>query len=170
MHRITNYVAIWISFLVVLSYVFLYTFVDFYYSKFIADFIALIGLSFMAASTTPVALRAVRNGIRTDTERFLVSYWSIWAVTLTHRLWIIYLGMLNTPLNQEMYQWWREGPVSGLIAILIGISAGHGAIAPFSGSTKLQRRDLIIFSAAAGFSGIIAGMAIGVFVIAGWSN
>ena len=170
MSRIAPYGLLWLSALTIIVYFFSYYIFDYYHSKFGADFIALLGLSFMSAATTPSAWGALLNGGRTDTDRFLLSYWSIWTVFLFHRLWIIYLALNNTPENQELYLWLREGPVSGAIAIAIGISAMHGAAAPFSGSKELAKRDLIIFSIAAGFSGIIAGMAIGVFVIAGWSN
>lgn len=170
MSRIIQHIGATLTILGIIAYFFLYFFVDFYYSKFIADFIALIGLSFMAASTTPAAIRAIRNGIKTDRDQFIVSYWSIWAVILLHRVWIVFLGFLNNPEAHSIYVFFREGPISGFIAVLIGISAAFGAIAPFTGSTALQKRDLFIFTVAAGFSGIIAGIALGVFVVAGWTH
>lgn len=48
--------------------------------------------------------------------------------------------------------------------------SGYGGIAPLSGEIPPQRREVIIFAIAAGFSGIIAGITIGVFVVAGWNS
>ena len=60
--------------------------------------------------------------------------------------------------------------MSGLIAVGFALAAGFGAAAPFSGDVPVSKREIIIFTIAAGFSGIMAGIAIGVFVIAGWVN
>ena len=60
--------------------------------------------------------------------------------------------------------------MSGLIAVGFALAAGFGTAAPFSGDVPVSKREIIIFTIAAGFSGIMAGIAIGVFVIAGWVN
>jgi hypothetical protein len=138
-------------------------------SKFGADLAALVFLAFMSASTTYPAVKALKNMVRTDTDQFVVSYWSVWLVFLAQRLWVIYLGVLNTPESSLAYQMARESPISGLIGIMIAISAAHGAAAPYSGTVKYHKRDLIIFLVAGAFSGIIAGTAAAVFVNSGWN-
>lgn len=169
MSRISSYAAIWLSGLIIIAYFVLYYQTDFITSKFIADWLALIGLAFMSASTTPVAYRAFLNGIRTDRDRFIFSYWLIWTLVLAHRLWIISLALVKGQ-DLSMYDQWYTSPISGLIAIGFGLAAGFGGAAPFSGDLPVPRRELVIFTVAAGFSGIIAGIAIGVFFIAGWTS
>ena len=169
MSRLSHYAAIWLSALIVFSYFVLYYQTDFITSKFVADWLALIGLAFMSASTTPVAYRAFMNGIRTDRDRFIFSYWLIWTLVLGHRIWIILLALVKAQ-SLELYNDWYTSPVSGFIAIGFGLAAGFGGAAPFSGDVPVPRRELIIFTIAAGFSGIIAGIAIGVFIVAGWNS
>ena len=169
MSRPSHYAAIWISVLIVISYFVLYYQTDFITSKFITDWLALIGLAFMSASTTPVAYRAFMNGIRTDRDRFIYSYWLIWTLILCHRIWVIILALAKGQ-SFELYDQWYTSPISGLIAIGFGLAAGFGGAAPFSGGLPIPRRELIIFTIAAGFSGIIAGIAIGVFFVAGWTS
>lgn len=169
MSRLSYYAAIWLSGLVIIGYFVLYYQTDFITSKFIADWLALIGLAFMSASTTPVTYRAFMNGIRTDRDRFIFSYWLIWTLVLAHRIWVILLALVKGR-SLELYDQWYTSPISGLIAIGFGLAAGFGGAAPFSGDVPVPRRELIIFTIAAGFSGIIAGIAIGVFVVAGWNS
>ena len=169
MSRLSAYAAIWLSGLIIIAYFVLYYQTDFITSKFIADWLALIGLAFMSASTAPVAYRAFLNGIRTDRDRFIFSYWLIWTLVLSHRCWIILLALIKGQ-SLEMYNQWYASPVSGLIAIGFGLAAGFGGAAPFSGDLPIPRRELVIFTIAAGFSGIIAGIAIGVFFVAGWNS
>lgn len=123
----------------------------------------------MTASTTPVAYRAFLNGIRSDRDRFIFSYWLIWTLVLSHRIWIILLALVKGQ-SLELYAQWYTSPISGLIAIGFGMAAGFGGAAPFSGDLPIPRRELVIFTIAAGFSGIIAGIAIGVFFVAGWDS
>lgn len=169
MSRLTSFAAVWLSGVLILAYFVLYYQTDYITSKFVADWLALIGLSFMSASTTPVAYRAFMNGIRTDRDRFIFSYWLIWTLVLCQRIWIIILALLKTN-DAQMYDQWCTSPVSGLIAIGFGLAAGFGGAAPFSGDPPIPRRELVIFTIAAGFSGIIAGIAIGVFCVAGWNS
>lgn len=169
MSRLSSYAAIWLSGLIIVAYFVLYYQTDFITSKFVADWLALIGLAFMSASTTPVAYRAFLNGIRSDRDRFIFSYWLIWTLVLAHRCWIIILALVKGQ-SLEMYDQWYTSPISGLIAIGFGLAAGFGGAAPFSGDLPVPRRELVIFTVAAGFSGIIAGIAIGVFFIAGWTS
>ena len=169
MSRISTYAAIWLSGLIIISYFVLYYQTDFPTSKFIADWLALIGLAFMSASTTPVAYRAFLNGIRSDRDRFIFSYWLIWSLVLSHRIWIIILALIKGQ-DMELYTQWYTSPISGFIAIGFGLAAGFGGAAPFSGDLPIPRRELVIFTIAAGFSGIIAGIAIGVFFVAGWNS
>lgn len=169
MSRLSHYAAIWISVLIVFSYFVLYYQTDFITSKFVADWLALIGLAFMSASTTPVAYRTFVNGIRTDRDRFIFSYWLIWTLVLGHRIWVIILALAKGQ-SMELYDQWYTSPISGFIAIGFGLAAGFGGAAPFSGDLPIPRRELIIFTIAAGFSGIIAGIAIGVFFVAGWTS
>ena len=169
MSRLSTYAAIWLSGLIIIAYFVLYYQTDFITSKFIADWLALIGLAFMSASTTPVAYRAFVNGIRTDRDRFIFSYWLIWTLVLCHRIWVIILALAKGR-SLELYDQWYTSPVSGFIAIGFGLAAGFGSAAPFSGDLPIPRRELIIFTIAAGFSGIIAGIAIGVFFVAGWNS
>ena len=169
MSRLSTYAAIWLSGLIIIVYFILYYQTDYITSKFIADWLALIGLAFMSASTTPVAYRAFMNGIRTDRDRFIFSYWLIWTLVLSHRIWVIILALAKGQ-SLELYGQWYTSPVSGFIAIGFGLAAGFGGAAPFSGDVPIPRRELIIFTIAAGFSGIIAGIAIGVFFVAGWNS
>jgi len=169
MSRLNNFTAIWVSALFIIFYFVLYYWTDYLTSKFLADFVALIGLSFMSASTFPVAYRAFMNGIRTDRDRFIYSYWLIWTLALCHRGWLVMLSLLKGH-SPETHTLWYFGPISGLIAVGFGLAAGFGGIAPFSGEIPVARKELIIFTVAAGFSGIIAGIAIGVFIVLGWTN
>ena len=169
MSRLSSCAAIWLSGLIIVAYFVLYYQTNFITSKFVADWLALIGLAFMSASTTPVAYRAFMNGIRSDRDRFIFSYWLIWTLVLCHRIWIIILALVKAQ-DLELYDVWYTSPVSGLIAIGFGLAASFGGAAPFSGDLPVPRRELIIFTMAAGFSGIIAGIAIGVFFIAGWNS
>lgn len=163
MLQMRNFAAVWAAIVLAIGYLVLYESVDWIYSKFVADFLALIGLGFMSASTTPVAWRAFKNGISTDRDRFIFSYWLIWTVAFWHRVWITVLGLTKSP------DWLKYSVVSGLIAIGFTVASGYGGVAPLSGDIPLQRREVIIFTIAAGFSGVIAGIAIGVFLVSGWN-
>ena len=163
MTRLKNSAAVWVAAVAVIGYFILFENTEFIISKFCADLLALIGLGFMSASTTPVAMRAMLNGIRSDRDRFIFSYWLIWMVALVHRCWITVLGLSPDA------DWLRYSFVSGLIAVIFALAAGFGGIAPITGEIALQRREVIIFSIAAGFSGVIAGIAIGVFIVSGWN-
>ena len=162
MTRLSHYVAIWVAILFLIGYGFLYSLTNYGTSKFIADWLALIGLSFMSASTSPVAWRAFKNGISTDRDKIIFSYWLIWTIVLWQHIWIILLTYLDRPVS------WVQSPVSGLLATSITIAAGFGALAPLSGETPLHRKDIIIFTIAAGFSSVIACIAIVVYLVAGW--
>ena len=169
MSRLSSFAAVWLSGVLIFAYFVLYYQTDFITSKFVADWLALIGLSFMSASTTPVAYRAFCNGIRTDRDKFIFSYWFIWTLVLCQRIWIIILAFIKAN-DLPTYETWQTSPISGLLAIGFGLAAGFGGVAPFSGELPIPRRELIIFTIAAGFSGIIAGIAIGVFIVAGWNS
>lgn len=169
MSRLAYYAGIWMSLLVVLIYGILYVQIGYLHSKFVADWLALIGLSFMSASTTPVAYRAFMNGIRTDRDRFIFSYWLIWTLIFWDRVWIIWLAVVKQHYTVN-YDLWYFSPISGLLAIGFAMATGFGGVAPLSGDIPLPKREIIIFTVAAGFSGIIAGIAIGVFLVAGWTN
>lgn len=162
MPRLNHYVAILIAVSVLIGYTIMYKYTDFITSKFVADWIAMIGLSFMSFSTVPVAWRAFKNGISTDRDKFIFSYWLIWTIVLWQRIWIILLASFDRPIS------WVQSPVSGLMATSIAIAAGFGASAPLMGEVPLHRKEIIIFAIAAGFSGVIAGIAIGVYLVAGW--
>lgn len=162
MPRLSHYAAIWIAVLFLIGYGLLYNLTDYIISKFVADWFALIGLAFMSASTVPVAWRAFKNGISTDRDKFIFSYWLIWTIVLWQRIWIILLAYFDRPVS------WVQSPISGLLAVSIAIAAGYGASAPLTGETPLHRKEIIIFTVAAGFSGVIAGIAIGVYLVAGW--
>ena len=162
MPRLNQSSAILIAFSVLISYMIMYYNTDITTSKFIADWIAMIGLFFMSFSTLPVAWRAFRNGISTDRDMFIFSYWLIWTTVLWQRIWIILLESFDRPVS------WAQSPVSGLLATSITIAAAFGALAPLSGETPLHRKDIIIFTIAAGFSSVIAGSAIVIYLVAGW--
>lgn len=163
MSRIKNFAAVWVAAVTMVGYFILFEYTDFIISKFCADLLALIGLGFMSASTTPVAARAVLNGIRSDRDRFIFSYWLIWTVAFWHRVWITITGLMPDA------DWLRYSFVSGMIGVIFALAAGFGGIAPITGEIALQRREVIIFTIAAGFSGVIAGIAIGVFIVSGWN-
>ena len=162
MPRLNQSSAILIAFSVLISYMIMYYNTDITTSKFIADWFALIGISFISSSTVYVAWRAFKNGISTDRDKIIFSYWLIWTIVLWQHIWIILLAYLDRPVS------WVQSPVSGLLATSITIAAGFGALAPLSGETPLHRKDIIIFTIAAGFSGVIAGIAIVVYLVAGW--
>ena len=124
---------------------------------------ALIGISFMSASTLPVAWRAFKNGVSTDRDKFIFSYWLIWTIVLVQRMWIILLATFDRP------PFWIDSPVSGILAMCLAIAAGFGASAPLTGEIPMRKKEMIMFVVAAGFSGIIAGIAIGVFLVGGWA-
>lgn len=163
MSRLNNYAAIWFAVVLIIGYVTLYSLTEFIFSKFIADFLAIIGLAFMSASTTPVAYRAFLNGIRTDRDKFIFSYWMIWTMALVHRCWITIIGLTDI-------DYLRYSPVSGLIAVMFALATTYGGIAPMSGEVPLQRREVIIYVLAGLFSGIIAGISMTVFIVSGWEN
>ena len=162
MPRLNQSSAILIAFSVLISYMIMYYNTDITTSKFIADWFALIGISFISSSTVYVAWRAFKNGISTDRDKIIFSYWLIWTIVLWQHIWIILLAYLDRPVS------WVQSPVSGLLATSITIAAGFGALAPLSGETPLHRKDIIIFTIAAGFSSVIAGIAIVVYLVAGW--
>ena len=162
MPRLNQSSAILIAFSVIISYMIMYYNTDITTSKFIADWFALIGTSFISFSTVYVAWRAFKNGISTDRDKIIFSYWLIWTIVLWQHIWIILLAYLDRPVS------WVQSPVSGLLATSITIAAGFGALAPLSGETPLHRKDIIIFTIAAGFSSVIAGIAIVVYLVAGW--
>ena len=162
MTRLSHYVAIWVAILFLIGYGFLHSLTNYGTSKFIADWLALIGLSFMSASTSPVAWRAFKNGISTDRDKFIFSYWLIWTIVLCQRIWIILLAIFDRPVA------WVQSPISGMLTVAIAIAAGYGASAPLTGETPLHRKELLIFAIATGFSGVIAGITIGVFLVSGW--
>ena len=162
MPRLNQYSAILIAFSVLISYMIMYYNTDITTSKFIADWFALIGISFISFSTVYVAWRAFKNGISTDRDKIIFSYWLIWTIVLWQHIWIILLASFDRPVS------WVQSPVSGLLATSIAIAAGFGASAPMSGEVPLHRKEIIIFAIAAGFSGVIAGIAIGVYLVAGW--
>ena len=162
MPRLSQYSAILIAFSVLISYMIMYYNTDITTSKFIADWFALIGISFISFSTVYVAWRAFKNGISTDRDKIIFSYWLIWTIVLWQHIWIILLTYLDRPVS------WVQSPVSGLLATSITIAAGFGALAPLSGETPLHRKDIIIFTIAAGFSSVIACIAIVVYLVAGW--
>lgn len=164
MSRLKNYAAVWLAVILMLGYIVLYVQTEFIISKFVADLLALIGLGFMSASTTPVAYRAFVNGISTDRDKFIFSYWMIWTLALIHRIWITTLGLTGNP------DWLRYSIISGMLAILFAIAAAYGGVAPVSGDAPLERRDILILTIATGFSSLIAGIAIGVFFVSGWAN
>lgn len=162
MPRLNQYSAILIAFSVLIGYMIMYYNTDITTSKFIADWFALIGISFISSSTVYVAWRAFKNGISTDRDKIIFSYWLIWTIVLWQHIWIILLTYLDRPIS------WVQSPVSGLLATSITIAAAFGALAPLSGETPLHRKEIIIFAIAAGFSSVIAGIAIGVYLITGW--
>lgn len=162
MPRLNQYSAILIAFSVLIGYMIMYYNTDITTSKFIADWFALIGISFISSSTVYVAWRAFKNGISTDRDKIIFSYWLIWTIVLWQHIWIILLTYLDRPISLV------QSPVSGLLATSITIAAAFGALAPLSGETPLHRKEIIIFAIAAGFSSVIAGIAIGVYLITGW--
>lgn len=163
MPRISQFAAIWISVLLMVVYLIIYNYTEIYTSKFISDWLALIGISFMSASTLPVAWRAFKNGVSTDRDKFIFSYWLVWTIVLAQRVWIITLASFDRPVA------WVESPVYGILTMSLAIAAGFGASAPLTGEIPLRKKEMIIFVIAAGFSGVIAGIAIGVFLVSGWT-
>jgi hypothetical protein len=162
MMTLTQFRAVWLAITMVIGYLVLFYNTNFILSKFIADWVALISLSFMSASTAPAAWTAFRNGISSDLDRFIFSYWLIWTIIFCQRVWIILLATMERPDHLVF------SPISGVLAVVLFIAAGFGAAAPLSGETPPHKKDVVIFSIAAKFSGLVAGIAIGVYMVAGW--
>lgn len=159
-----NYAAIWMAIILAAGWIVLYMSAEFITSKFVADFLALIGLGFMSASTTPVAYRAFVNGISTPRDKYIFSTWLFYTLVLIHRIWITVNGIMGSP------DFLKYSAVSGLIAIGFAIASAYGGIAPLTLDTPLKKHEVIILVIAAGFSSMIAGIAIGVFFVSGWAN
>lgn len=159
-----NYAAIWLSLVVISLYLLTFNIFGFDNSKFGADLFALTIMAFISAATFPAAMRAMKDGIQTGADRFVFSYWLIWFLLLLYRIWIIFVALMDRPL------YLIEGPISGLIAVMIGIAGTYGVAAPLTGPETLHRRDIIAFGVACLISGIIGGMAIGVYILGGWVN
>lgn len=159
-----SYAAIWMAVILTIAWVIVYMTADFITSKFIADFLALIGLGFVSASTTPVAYRAFVNGLTSPRDKYIFSTWLFYTLVLIHRIWITVNGILGSP------DFLKYSAVSGLIAIGFAIASGYGGIAPLSIDGPLKKHEVIILVIAAGFSSLIAGIAIGVFFVSGWAN
>lgn len=162
MSRIKSYLAIWFAGFLLILYFILWKLTGYEISKFVADILALMGLTFMSIFVMPSALRAFSNGIRTDSDKFIFSYWLIWLVIFCQWSWLILLSFLGRPVNLV------QSPVTGLMTTTIAIAAGFGAIAPFNGTFRLNRGEVFLVGIAAGFSGIIAGIALGIYFVSGW--
>lgn len=161
MPGIMNYMALYVSTFIILAYFILYYSLGFDNSKFLADWFVLVTLSFMSASMAPAAWKSIKRGVKSGSERFIVFSWLLCTFVIIQRLWIILIALLDRPESLV------EGPISGLIAVMMAIAGGYGMAAPLSGPNELPKREIITMAIAAGFSGIIAGMAIGVFLISG---
>lgn len=161
MTRLTNYAAIWLSVATIILYFALFSLTGRDSSKFAADLLVLSGSAFIMASVWPAMSQAVRRGANSGSDRFLVSYWLIWTFVFFQRVWVIWISLMDRP------SWMIDSPTSGFIATMIAIAAGYGAIAPLSGNVQLPRQEALIMAIAAGVSIFVAGLAIGVYVIAG---
>ena len=159
-----NYIAVWLSTVLIILYFIAFYIYGYAPTKFITDLAALTFLTFISALTAEAAFSALGNGLRTSVEKFIFSYWFIWTLVLIHRIFAITVGILNSPSNLI------NGPIPGLLGLSFAIAAAHGIAAPLTGTDKLQRREIITIVIASVISGTILGMAIGVFVIAGWVN
>lgn len=159
-----NYIAVWLSTVLIILYFIAFYIFGYAPTKFITDLAALTFLTFISTSTVEPAFKALSNGLRTGVEKFIFSYWFIWTLVLLHRVFAITVGILGRPDNL------MNGPIPGLLALGFAIAAAHGIAAPLNGTDKLQRREIITIAIASVISGTILGMAIGVFVIAGWVN
>lgn len=167
MHRsvnFSNYLAVWLSTALIGLYFLAFNVFGFTPTKFVADLSALVLLTFISTSTIEAAFKGLTRGLRSSVDKFIFSYWLIWTLVLVQRIWIITTGVLNRPDNLI------QGPIPGLIALGFAIAASHGIAAPLTGTDKLQRREIITIAVASVISGTILGIAIGVFIIAGWVN
>lgn len=164
LHISKNYIAVWLSTVLILFYFLAFYLFGFASTKFVADLSALVLLTFISTSTAEAAWKSITNGLQTSVEKFIFSYWLVWTLLLFYRAWAITLSVLNRPENLI------NSPISGLFALGFAIAAGHGIAAPLTGTDKLQRREIITIAIASVISGTILGIAIGVFIISGWIN
>jgi hypothetical protein len=172
MQQITKSTAIWAGIIALVGHNALYALQGFTISKFVADLAALALLTYMTAFTTPSAAVAFRRGLKTANDRFLFSYWFIWTLALSHRFWILALGLIKRAHggdgNAPEYLAWSESPISGNIGILIAIAAAYGAVAPLTGPIKMARDGYIVMVISASLAALVVGIAIGVYIIGGW--
>ncbi len=162
MSSIKNFAAVWIGLMALTLYVILYYTVGYFQSKFVADWFVLLTTSFMSAATAPVAYRIIKRGITRGSDQFMLSYFLIVSFLLIQRIWLIILAQMGRPPE------WAESIIPGFIATMIAIGAGYGMSSSLNEPAELPRREIIIMSVAAGISGVVAGMAIGVFILSGF--
>jgi hypothetical protein len=161
--KLRKYNSIWYFLMVITLYFGVHQYTQRVTSQFVANWVALIGASFMFASTTPVAWRAFKNGISTNVDKFVFSYWFVWTILLGKSISIIIPKSSVYSVDQV------NGPVSVIMGVGIAVAAGFGASATITGKTPLREKEVIMFVAAAAFSGVVAGIAIGLFIVNRWS-
>jgi hypothetical protein len=170
MHPIFKSSTVWVSISALIIFNILYYLQGFVISKFVADLTALALLTYMTSFTTPDALIAIRGGIKSANERFIVSFWLVWVLSLIHRFWILTIALVQQYRDGERPLDLVESPISGNIAILFAIAGAYGAIAPLTGPIKMARRGYITMIIAASLASIVVGIAIGVYIVNGWAN
>lgn len=107
------------------------------------------------------AVRAVKRGVQTGVDRLNLHLWLVWAAFFLQRDWMVYQTVVGSP------KWMIESPFPVVIAAVIFIAGVFGALAPVSDNVTLPRRETIVMMLSAAFSGIVAGVVIGVYFIAG---
>lgn len=162
MSRLTNFAAIWISGVVIVLYFGLYYVFGRDDSKFVADWLVLIGATFMSAMTFTPAWNGIKSGGKSGSDQLMISFWMVWTFVLVQRVWIITTNLPNTP------DYFRLSPVSGLIATMFAIAAGYGIAAPLSNSPEVPKQQIIPMLIATAISSIISGLVIGIYVARGW--
>ncbi len=162
MQRIVNYTPIIVSLFLIFIYFILFYMVGYKLSKFSADALAIALVSFMMASTTPEAVRAIRNGISTGPQKLIFSYWFLWTILFFRTCFSITMGLMNRPIQ------YLEGPIPGLIGICLAIGGGFGIAAPLSGPDPLHRRAIITMTIAGIVMGIVIGLISGLYIVTGF--
>lgn len=168
MYHITRSFAIWVGILSLIGFNALYLVQGFIISKFVADLVVLALLTYMAAFTTPDAILSIRKGMRRANERFIVSYWLAWTLILIQRIWILTIALLQKANNNVPNTDWSQSSISGNIAIMFGIAAAYGAMAPFTGPDKIAPHGYVTMIVSVSLASIVSGIIIGIYIVGGW--
>lgn len=149
----TRYPTVWWS-LVALAVYFISFYVVGYRTTGIVLNILLTGISIvMSVSWGPAALDAFKNGMQSAVDKIIIVVWGAWTVLIFQRSYALLSYVLERP------EWLINGPISGLIGVLIlilGVFAAYSTVSDAQTPTS-ERRHIL---AATFGGGIFVGGAI----------